>query len=209
MTSFGWKRKAIEKISESQQVFSPEEIEEDDNAESELDWIALNKKRKLEALEDSRARFERLKKEGIGLAEEEKFWQAISRWTEALSLDSSDARLWEMKAQALVSLHEWTEAIEAAEKAVRLERSWWAGYQTLGRAQLGLGQLEQARISFQKAVHLNPEDEELRREDLDWVLGLLRHRDRTQCEELRREEQGEGGDTVLVKARVTARDLNL
>ena len=44
-----------------------------------------------------------------------------------------------------------------------------------GRAQMGLGEVELAVKSFQRAVHLNPEDEELRREDLEWAVGLLRH----------------------------------
>ena len=30
---------------------------------------------------------------------------------------------------------------------------------------------------LQEAVHLNPGDEELRRDDLEWAVGLLRQRD--------------------------------
>ena len=30
---------------------------------------------------------------------------------------------------------------------------------------------------MQEAVHLNPGDEELRRDDLEWAVGLLRQRD--------------------------------
>ena len=40
---------------------------------------------------------------------------------------------------------------------------------------MGLGEVELAVKSFQRAVHLNPDDEELRKEDLDWAVGLLKH----------------------------------
>ena len=88
----------------------------------------------------------------------------------------------------------------------------WVGHQTLGRAQMGLGEVELAARSFQvssgwvvnglfkfvfvfqifcsvvpthtspcdvlqEAVHLNPSDEELRKDDLEWAVGLQRERD--------------------------------
>ena len=42
---------------------------------------------------------------------------------------------------------------------------------------MGLGEVELAVKSFQKAVHLNPSDEELRRDDLEWALSVLKQRD--------------------------------
>ena len=41
---------------------------------------------------------------------------------------------------------------------------------------------------MQEAVHLNPSDEELRRDDLEWAVGLLRQRD------TRLQEAGSGDD---------------
>lgn len=210
MTTFGWKRKSSARVESdsSQAAFKPQDQEEE--AGPEFDWLAVNKKLKLGVLEDGKARGERLRKEGICLAEEGSFWQAIARWEEALVLGPRDARLWEMKAQALVSLHEWPQAVEAATRAVEEERTWWVAQQTLGRAHLGLGHLELARIAFQKAVHLNPEEQELRKEDLAWVVGLLRHREAADRQvELERVEQEQGQDTVLVRSRVTAADLQL
>ena len=43
--------------------------------------------------------------------------------------------------QALMSLGEVYPAVCAAEKAVGLNTNWWIGHQTLGRAQLGLGEV--------------------------------------------------------------------
>ena len=43
---------------------------------------------------------------------------------------------------------------------------------------------------FQEAVHLNPSDEELRKDDLEWAVGLLRQRD------TRLQEAGSGDDVT-------------
>lgn len=206
MTSFGWKRKAPDKIEVAQKAFQPQE-QPDEKEDPDFDWVAVNKKKRFEPLEDNKARFERLKQEGISLAEEEKFWQAIKRWDEALAACGSDAPVLEMKAQALINLHEWESAVEAAVSAVKARRNWWAAHQTLGRAHLGLGNLGQARREFQTALHLNPQDEELRKEDLAWVVGLLKHQDR--AEELGRVEQEEGEETLLVRNRLRPEDLHL
>jgi len=186
MTSFGWKRKVPLNSSttrsrlfdESNQINTEAEGEEED-----FDWIAVAKKKKLEALEDNKALFSRLKQEGILLAESGKFWQAINQWDKALSIDASDAVLFEMKAQALMSLHEWLPSIKCSEECIKLQPTWWVGHQTLGRAQLGLGEVGMAVTSFEKALHLNPGDQELRRDDLDWAVSLLRQRQRQTSED--------------------------
>ena len=98
-----------------------------------------------------------------------------------------------MKAQALVQLHEWLPAIQAATRAVERSGNWAEAHQTLGRAQLGLGEVKLAVRSFSVALHLNPADEvgdwrlfglfgmfekrcfssqELRLEDLSWAVKL-------------------------------------
>ena len=94
------------------------------------------------------------KEEGIALAERECFWQAIGRWDEALeikvpeksAIELEHEKILEMKAQVLSTLHEWELAIEAAKSAVKIEPKWWSAYQTLGRAHLGFGQIQEAVI---------------------------------------------------------------
>ena len=81
-----------------------------------------------------------------------------------------------MKAQALLSLHEWVPSISCSSECVRLQPTWWVGHQTLGRAQMGLGEVAMAVKSFERALHLNPDNEELRREDLEWAVTLLRQK---------------------------------
>ena len=87
-----------------------------------------------------------------------------------------DVGVFEMKAQALISLHEWVPSIKCSSECVRLQPTWWVAHQTLGRAQMGLGEVAMAVRSFETALHLNPDNEELRKEDLEWAVGLLRQK---------------------------------
>ena len=43
-----------------------------------------------------------------------------------------DETVFEMKSQALMSLHEWIPAIHSAEQAVKLRPNWYVAHQTLG-----------------------------------------------------------------------------
>lgn len=128
------------------------------------------------------ARLQFLKNEGISLIERDCPWQAIGRWDEALTLKIKDQtpkdlqhdKILDMKSQALISLHEWEPAIEASQEAIKIDPLWYCSYQTLGRAYLGFGQLENSVKSFSKAIHLNPDVEELWTEDLRWASDLLK-----------------------------------
>ena len=42
---------------------------------------------------------------------------------------------------------------------------------------MGLGEVQLAVKSFQKAVHLNPDDQDLRKNDLEWAMDLLNQKD--------------------------------
>merc|ERR1712133_141581 len=180
MTSFGWKKKSSNfDRKRKTKAFDPgEQVDDtDDKVGPDFDWINVAKKKKLDALEDNRTLFLRLKQEGVTLAEQEKYWQAINRWDNALSLDHSDETVFEMKAQAQINLHEWIPAITSAQQCINMKPNWYIGHQTLGRAQMGLGEVQLAVKSFQKAVHLNPDDQDLRKNDLEWALDLLKQRD--------------------------------
>ena len=53
--------------------------------------------------------------------------------------------------QVLTVLQEVFPAVQAAEMAVKLRPLWWEGWQTLGRAQLSLGEVDLVSIT----VHLS------------------------------------------------------
>ena len=204
MTSFSWKKKSInlkpkatfkssEHLSTCEKAFAVDVEEKDNelsviesrtNGSSHYDWCVALKKRKLaEGSETSSEKIKRLKEEGISLVENEDYWQAIGRWDQVLEIIGKDLSVipdetkafHEMKAQVLIQLHEWEPAIEAAQKAVALDPKWYSGYQTLGRAQLGIGNVSYAVIAFSKARHLNPADEEIKVQDLEWAASLLTH----------------------------------
>ncbi|KAJ3605321.1 hypothetical protein NHX12_027370 [Muraenolepis orangiensis] len=186
MASFGWKRKVGERVSKSAlQQFEAEAEktgerpgaggdrppgEEEEDGE-EVDWLHAVKRRREVLQEDCAAKSERLKSEGALLAEEGRNWEAIKKWDEAIQLTPENPLLYEMKSQVLSVLQEVFPAVEAAELAVKLKPMWWEGWQTLGRAQLSLGE---AVRSFQVAVHLCPSDATLREKDLGWAQTLQR-----------------------------------
>ena len=72
---------------------------------------------------------------------------------------------------------------------------------------MGLGEVQLAVKSFQKAVHLNPADQDLRKNDLEWAMDLLNQKDQkikneteTESSNDAEKEQGKINDK-LVKLR--------
>ncbi|XP_041083272.1 tetratricopeptide repeat protein 33 isoform X1 [Polyodon spathula] len=191
MASFGWKRKAGDKVSKvAAQRFEAEASEEAEIDGNEVDWLHVIKRRKEVLLEDCAAKSKRLKDEGAILAGNGRHWEAIGRWDDAIQLTPEDATLYEMKSQVLTLLQEVFPAVQAAEMAVRLNPRWWEAWQTLGRAQLNLGEVALAVKSFQTAIHICPAECHLWEEDLSWAL-KLRERQRAAEEAARLEEEAE------------------
>ncbi|XP_051979422.1 tetratricopeptide repeat protein 33-like [Xyrauchen texanus] len=179
MASFGWKRKVGERVSKATvQQFEQdtEQVVDDDVEKWGVDWLHVIKRRREVLLEDCVAKSKRLKDEGILLAEQGRNWEALKRWDEALQLTPDDAVLYEMKSQVLVILQEVFLAVQSAEMATGLRPLWWEAWQTLGRAQLSLGEVELAVRSFQVAVHLYPSQCALWEEDLNWALQLQKQK---------------------------------
>ncbi|XP_062905703.1 tetratricopeptide repeat protein 33 isoform X3 [Mobula hypostoma] len=140
MTSFGWKRKVGEKVSKAASQVFEEAAEDGGLVDADVDWLHAAKRRRETLLEDCAVKSKRLKDEGVFLSENGRYWEAIGRWDEAIQLTPDCAALYEMKAQVLMILNEVFQAVQAAETAVRLNPQWWEAWQTLGRAQLSLGE---------------------------------------------------------------------
>ncbi|XP_040914904.1 tetratricopeptide repeat protein 33 [Toxotes jaculatrix] len=193
MASFGWKRKVGEKVSKSVvQHFEAEaekaENDEPGRDEEGVDWLHAVKRRREVLLEDCLAKSKRLEDEGAVLAEEGRHWEAIKKWDEAINLTPDNPLLYEMKSQVLTILQEVFPAVKAAEMAVKFRPLWWEGWQTLGRAQLNLGEVQLALRSFQVAIHLCPSERTLWQEDLEWALRLQKQNLATK-EKIRQEEE--------------------
>ncbi len=106
---------------------------------------------------------------------------------QALEIHPHDAGVLEMKCQSLISLHEWDCAVEVGRKAVTARPTWYEALQTLGRAHVGRGDVEEARCCFKKAFHIRPDDRELLEEDLLWSHSLFLHQ-QAEREAIREEE---------------------
>ncbi|XP_061603932.1 tetratricopeptide repeat protein 33 isoform X1 [Phyllopteryx taeniolatus] len=188
MASFGWKRKAGERVSKSAARHFEEADQERNDADGQVDWQQAVKRRRETLLGDCAAESQRLKEEGTALAEQNRHREAVKKWDEAIQLTPDDPLLHEMKAQVLTTLQEVFPAVEAAETAVKLRSVWWEGWQTLGRAQLSMGEVDLALRSFQVAVHLRPWERALRQDDLAWARTLRRQKEAA-GENLRRREE--------------------
>lgn len=156
--------------------------------EEEVNWLHAIKRRREILLEDCATKSKRLKDEGTLLAEEGRHWEAIKKWDDAIQLTPEDALLYEMKSQVLTILHEVFPAVKAAEMAVKLRPLWWEAWQTLGRAQLNLGEVDLAVRSFQIAIHLCPSEASLWQEDLNWACRLQKQHLATKEKNLEAEE---------------------
>ncbi|KAM9338327.1 tetratricopeptide repeat protein 33 [Symphorus nematophorus] len=192
MASFGWKRKVGEKVSKSvlQQFEAEAEKAGDDGPshDEDVDWLHAIKRRREILLEDCAAKSRRLKDEGAHLAEQGRHWEAVKKWDEALHLTPDNAVLYEMKSQVLTILQEVFPAVKAAEMAVKFRPLWWEGWQTLGRAQLNLGEVDLAVKSFQVAIHMCPSERTLWQDDLAWARRLQKQQLATE-EKIRQEEE--------------------
>ncbi|XP_078531126.1 tetratricopeptide repeat protein 33 [Lissotriton helveticus] len=175
MASFGWKRKIGEKVSKTtSKQFEAEAAEESGMVRSEnMDWLNAIKRKKEILEEDNMVKSKRLKDEGVLMAENERYREAVQKWDEALQLTPEDAALYEMKSQVLLCLHEMFPAVQTANLAIARNPLCWEAWQTLGRAQLGLGEITMAIRSFQVALHIFPDSRELWEEDLSWARQLL------------------------------------
>ncbi|KAL5022578.1 hypothetical protein ScPMuIL_001733 [Solemya velum] len=173
MTSFGWNKKIGGRVLKRAAATFAENTKIENDNDDEVDWISLLPKRaNIASLEDAVTKSQRLKLEGEKLAETERYWEAIKKWDEAIQLTPKDAKLWEMKSQALLILCELFPALHTAEKVTQLDPQWWVGYQTLGRIQLGIGEVGLAIKSFSRALLINPANSELWTEDLQWACSL-------------------------------------
>lgn len=196
MIKFGWKKKTGENVAKDGEggkrdlkAFTEDEDEEKpaDNKD-EFDWLLAHHRRKVMRLEDAKSKAERLKQEGCTLAENERYWESIKRWEEAITLTPHDETLHEMMAQSYTQVGEVYPAVVSARTAVRCNALWWVSHQTLGRAHLGLGEVDMAIKSFSRAIHIRPDLPELWDSDLKWALSLVKQYKSIKDEAVKEEE---------------------
>lgn len=83
---------------------------------------------------------------------------AVECYDKAISLDSSNAVYFSNRAAAYSMMNEHFKALDDAKEACKLNPSYSKAFNRLGKAQMALGEPEDAVISFQKALDLEPTD---------------------------------------------------
>ncbi|OQR75207.1 tetratricopeptide repeat protein 33-like [Tropilaelaps mercedesae] len=99
---------------------------------------------------------------------QKELWGSALKLVDELIVRRCDEKVLEMKAQILIGLCRDYDAIRCCEGAIKLNPLWWEAHQTHGRALLAFGEPRLAMRAFQRAIRLNPADEDLR-EELNWV----------------------------------------
>lgn len=85
------------------------------------------------------------------------FDKAIEQFS--LAIDASDAPnhvLYSNRSACYASLKDFSKALDDAQQCVSINPSWAKGYNRVGAAQYGLGQLDEAKNSYSKALELDP-----------------------------------------------------
>ena len=124
-------------------------------------------RRVLPGIEDKRMVCRRLKEEGNTLAACERYWEALSKFRRAIDYQEEDdgdlpeiSILYELSSQCYSELGELYPAVRAAEQAVTLNKTCGVATRSLARAQVNIGELDLARVSIQRSLHMDPECEE-------------------------------------------------
>lgn len=78
--------------------------------------------------------------------------RALEKWNAALVLTPLDPILHELKAQALLEMYQYDEALTNCQLALKYAPHWIDGLVTLGRIYWRLGQLERANSALNSAL---------------------------------------------------------
>lgn len=97
------------------------------------------------------------KAEGNKLFAAKEFEKAIEQFTKAIEASPAPNHvLYSNRSACYASLKVFNKALEDAEQCVDINNTWAKGYNRVGAAQYGLGNFDDARKAYSKAVELDP-----------------------------------------------------
>ncbi|PVH14812.1 uncharacterized protein CXQ87_005088 [Candidozyma duobushaemuli] len=97
------------------------------------------------------------KAEGNKFFAAKEFDKAIEQFSNAIEASESPNHvLYSNRSACYASLKNFGKALEDAEKCVEINSTWAKGYNRVGAAQYGLGNLDDAQVSYSKALELDP-----------------------------------------------------
>lgn len=100
---------------------------------------------------------EDFKAQGNQLFTAKKFDEAIEAFSKAIELSPEPNHvLYSNRSACYASLKKFDNALQDAQDCVKINPSWAKGYNRVGAAQFGLGQLDDAKLSYSEALKLDP-----------------------------------------------------
>ncbi|XP_022656792.1 tetratricopeptide repeat protein 33-like isoform X2 [Varroa destructor] len=99
---------------------------------------------------------------------QKELWGSALGLIDELLARRCDEKVFEMKAQILMELRRDYDAIRCCDASIKLNPLWWEAHHTHARALLVFGEPHLALKAFQRALRLNPADEEVWKE-LHWT----------------------------------------
>ena len=100
------------------------------------------------------------------------FATAISHFSEAIALAPENHVLFSNRSAAYAALKDYEKALEDADRAIELKSDWSKAYGRKAAALFGLGQLEESKKVYEKALEMDPQNQQLRK-SLNEVTQLL------------------------------------
>ena len=114
-----------------------------------------------------------LQQQGAVLADGERWNAALAKFDEAVARDPSSAPAHEQRAQVLIHLDRYFEAVQAAQRSVERAPTWGDAHLTLARAQFNLGEPTLALDNAERAAALGCEDPQEAREEVEHIEAAL------------------------------------
>jgi len=101
------------------------------------------------------------KAKGNGFFKEKKWDEAIKCYTEAISLDNTNASFFSNRSACYAGKEDWKNALEDAEKVIKLRPTWGKGYSRKGLALFMLNKMEEALDCYTKGLEHEPSNPSL------------------------------------------------
>ncbi|XP_013422191.1 stress-induced-phosphoprotein 1-like [Lingula anatina] len=103
-----------------------------------------------------------LKDAGNAALQAGKFKDAIELYSQAIEMDKENPALYSNRSVAHIKAKEFEKALTDAEKVVELKPDWSKGYSRVGSALSSMSRHQEAKMAFEQALKLDPDNKQLK-----------------------------------------------